>query len=318
MVVHEAKEKYGLREYPTHRHRSRRVCIIGVKPLTEEDKEWNIQQIQNRGLAEEYNKLRQELIYLLDDRIFLAQSLNFVYSRVAGIRMRNLRFSPEYEETDERFELVERIRNVRVRLSDARLTYDADICTLQMLNGALMNGNIGQQPDVPEEDTPEILYRVFSENSHTRYDKHLGFRCSKQPLTSPYGAQSLQASGLMDAEMLRNHCEGNQPSELIALSDSPWRIFNIIKLWDIKDETEKNVAVISVSKLLAMGVLFNRTTTLAESLGIALKRKNRPDGLQYANQNYWVAYRWIPAECIEFYTSISDLRTICKHHGVCI
>ena len=76
------------------------------------------------------------------------------------------------------------------------------------------------------------------------------------------------------------------------------------------------IAVISVSKLLAMGVLFNRTTALANSLGMDLRTRHRPLGLEYANSNFWVAYRWVPAECIECYISEHFLQKACNNHGI--
>lgn len=115
--------------------------------------------------------------------------------------------------------------------------------------------------------------------------------------------------------MLRNQCEGSNPSKFIALSDSPTRILNIIKAWTFKDLDGDVIAVINSSKLIKMGVLFNRTTTLAGHLGLSLRRKANPNGLSYANENYWVAYRWIPAECIERYLTISALRTACEERG---
>jgi hypothetical protein len=76
------------------------------------------------------------------------------------------------------------------------------------------------------------------------------------------------------------------------------------------------IAVIDVSKLLAMRVLFCRTTTLAAKLGMGTWTPSRMNGLNWANPNYWVAYRWIPAECIEFCISMKSLRRACEEQNI--
>lgn len=76
------------------------------------------------------------------------------------------------------------------------------------------------------------------------------------------------------------------------------------------------VAVINVQKLLAMKVLFNRTTTLAEKLGMKTWSPSQPRGISWANPNYWVAYRWLPAECIQSYISVASLRDACIRHEI--
>jgi hypothetical protein len=90
----------------------------------------------------------------------------------------------------------------------------------------------------------------------------------------------------------------------------------IIRKWDYRDRAGDMIAVINVLKLFAMGVLFNRTTTLAKSLGMNLRTGCQPTGLQFVNPNYWVAYRWIPAECIELYISEPFLQGACDSRGI--
>ncbi|OJD10299.1 hypothetical protein ACJ73_09846 [Blastomyces percursus] len=84
----------------------------------------------------------------------------------------------------------------------------------------------------PEPDTPELFYRAFKDGCHGHHSKDLGFRSSDQPLSYPvYHDGTLLNSMVVDEEVLRNHCEGTQPSNLIALSDSPSRILNILRGW---------------------------------------------------------------------------------------
>ncbi|PKX94920.1 uncharacterized protein P174DRAFT_119703 [Aspergillus novofumigatus IBT 16806] len=186
-----------------------------------------------------------------------------------------------------------------------------------MLNRFLINRAIGRPRDNPELDTPEFLYRAFKGGCHGRHSPELGFRSSNQPLTSPsYHDGTLLDSSLVDKDALRNQCEGSQPSDLIALSASPSRVLKILRKWGYHDRAGDMIAVINVSKLLAMGVLFNRTTTLAKSLGMNLRTECQLTGLQFANPNYWVAYRWIPAECIELYISEPFLQEACDSRGI--
>ncbi|OKO96498.1 hypothetical protein PENSUB_10673 [Penicillium subrubescens] len=42
----------------------------------------------------------------------------------------------------------------------------------------------------------------------------------------------------------------------------------------------------------------------------------RMNGLNWPNSNYWVAYRWIPAECIEFCISMESLQRACKEKNL--
>lgn len=169
----------------------------------------------------------------------------------------------------------------------------------------------------PEPDTPEILYRAFRSDNHGRFDKHLGFRSSNQPFTliTDHGGP-LHESSLVDKDSLKNHCEGNHPSDLIAMSDSPARILRFIKNWNFNDMRGDVIAVINVSKLLATRVLFSRATTLARKLDMEVWASSRREGLNWANPNYRVAYRWVPVECIEFYISISFLRSACNEHDI--
>ncbi|KAE8390739.1 hypothetical protein BDV23DRAFT_172180 [Aspergillus alliaceus] len=93
--------------------------------------------------------------------------------------------------------------------------------------------------------------------------------CHDQDLGFCSSNQPLASPSYHNNTLLDSSLE-DQLSDLITLSDKRYII-----------------AVISVSKLLRMAYW--------------------PAGLQYANSNYWVVYRWIPAEYIELYISESFL-----------
>ncbi|PYH78428.1 hypothetical protein BO82DRAFT_156603 [Aspergillus uvarum CBS 121591] len=221
-----------------------------------------------------------------------------------------------YNNTGDGLTFSEKKRNIENRLADADLTLPMDRGILKRLNKKVL----GQSFDRlirPELDTPSVFYRAFQPTSHSRYDPDLGFRSSKQPLTIPcHHEGTLCDSRLVGEEVLRVHCERSQPSDLIAMSDSPARILKIVAGWGYSDKQRGSIAVINMSKLLAFKVLFNRTTTLAKECRVGLWAENRDTGLQWANNNYWVAYRWIPVECIEFFISVATLERVCESHNI--
>jgi hypothetical protein len=314
MPVNEVRELHGLRKFSIDR-----VYFLDLtdKPLTEAKKEHNRAVKRNAEVGDEYNDLQLKLCCLLDDKIFLAESLNFVASKVTGMKVQNAKTELKSTDTAEGIPLSEMMKIVKTRLRDASLAYQNDTETLRMLNRFLINRTFSRPKDYPEPDTPELFYRAFNGGCWSRHCQDLGFRSSNQPLTPPsYYDGTLLDSSLVDKDALKNHCEGDQPSDLIALTDSPSRVLRITRGWGSWIGGENTIAVISVSKLMRMGVLFNRTTTLARSLDMDLRTAHQPTGLQYANSNYWVAYRWIPAECIEFYISVPFLRNACDIRGI--
>jgi hypothetical protein len=81
MPVKEVRELHGLKKFSVDR-----VYSLGLtdKPLTEAKKEHNRAVKRNAEVGDEYNDLQLKLCCLLDDKIFLAESLNFVASKVIG------------------------------------------------------------------------------------------------------------------------------------------------------------------------------------------------------------------------------------------
>lgn len=295
-----------------------RSFYIGFEdnPLTEEQIRQNQVNKRNLQLQENYNNECQKLINTLDDKIFLSDSLAFIISQVSGGALHISRPGLNYDEENEEIPLLERRGNLRSRLADARLTLPTDTITLNHLSRLLLSQR-SKLSNRPEPDTPDIFYRAIRSDSCSRFDKKLGFRSSRQPFTLPSShGGPLYESSLVDKDILKNHCEGNQPSDLIAMSDSPARILRLIEHWDFNDLKGDMIAVINVKKLLAMKVLFNRTTTLAKRLDIKTWAPSRPRGVSWANPNYWVAYRWVPAECIQSYISVASLRSACTKHEI--
>ncbi|RAK71465.1 uncharacterized protein BO72DRAFT_490501 [Aspergillus fijiensis CBS 313.89] len=314
MPVHQVRELHGLQNLPSV---ATYYFASTGKPLTEEKEEYNRTSRHTRELTAEFNRNQLKLCCLLDDKLFVAESLQYVTSKMAGTKIQTARPMIERVETRQGLTLSEKTDILSVRLRDASLGHQANIESLRIVNRYLISQAHSNPMEYPESDTPELFYRAFQCGSYSRHSMELGFRSSNQPLTPPaYHDGTLLNSLLVNKDSLTNHCEGNQPSDLIALSDSPSRVLNILKTWGYSHRRGDMIAVINVSKLFAMRVLFNRTTTLAEKLGMKLWSGSQSTGLQYANPNYWVAYRWIPAECIECYVSEDLLQEACQSHGI--
>jgi hypothetical protein len=308
---------------PTKRYEIRPVDIkrsffLGFrdKPLTEEKIRQNQDNKCNIRLQENYNNECRRLVHTLDDKTFVTDSLALMVSQLSGEVLHISNHGLEYEEENQDVLLLERIGHLKTRLADARLTLPTDIITLNYISRLFLS-QTSKLSNQPESDTPDIFYRAIRSDSNSRFDKQLGFRSSRQPFTLPSNhGGPLCESLLVDKDILTNHLEGNQPSDLIAMSDSPARILRLIKSRGFNNRKVDVIAVINVKKLLAMKVLFNRTTTLAERLDVETWAPSRPRGVNYANSNYWVAYRWVPAECIQSYISVASLRNACIKHEI--
>lgn len=313
MVDRNLSKRYGV--HPVDVTRAFYIGF-GDKSLTAEQIRQNQIRKRNIQLRENYNSESRSLIHTLDDKNFVADSLAFMTSQLSGEIFHISKRDLEYEEENEDIPLAERRGALRTRLADAHLSLPTDITTLNSINRLLLS----QSPKVlnwPEPDTPDFFYRATRSESYTRFDKRLGFRSSRQPFTLPSNhGGPLYESSLVDRDSLVNQCEGDQPSDLIAMSDSPARILRLIERWDFNDLRGEIIAVISVQKLLAMKVLFNRTTTLAKRLGMKTWAPSQPKGISFANPNYWVAFRWVPAECIQSYISVASLRDACIRHEI--
>lgn len=205
--------------------------------------------------------------------------------------------------------MSENINIFKIRQRDASLGYKYDIQMFRMLSRSLRDWISSSYSEL---NISELFYRIFKNECHDHHSchsKNLDFRSSDQSLFHPvYHDETLLNSMIVNEEVLRNHCERIQLSKLIALSDSSSRMLRILRK---SDREEDMIVIINVSRLLVMGVLFNRTTTFAEKFDMKLWKEHLLSGLQFANYNYWVVYRWISAEYIECYISESCLREAC-------
>jgi hypothetical protein len=279
----------------------------GGPSLTDEEKESN-------KLNQRLSTRRFELCRLLDDRIFIQQSLKFAIVKVTVGKCNSHVIKDDGPDQLQQatMPLHEEIRNVERRIKDILLTRDDEIGSLRALNRYLLSqaSHALVRAEFPEKNTPELFFRVIWKNKgYTRFDKDFGFR-SSNPLAPPdFQSPTLLQSPFLDADMLQTQCSGNGSSSLIGLFGNPLRLLNYTRKFALSDLESCCVAVIDASKLIQLGVLFNRTTTLADHLG---RENYGEDGLQYAHRDYWVAYRWVPAESILRYISLTQLQHLRK------
>ncbi|KAH9889693.1 hypothetical protein F4778DRAFT_386864 [Xylariomycetidae sp. FL2044] len=265
--------------------------------------------------ASDFERQSSELRVLLDERALAAESLAFLALKIAGMHTLELTYKPLGDPDEsivgsEQLETERRIMKEREKEARAALSLLLDVIRV-ISNRLIATVSSAEHPDSPEHDTPRILFRALRGAAHCRHSEHLGIHCSQRPYPPPdYESRTLEESPHLGPGDLRNHCKGKEPTNLIAMSDSPRRIFRMTTHPELKSRDEQvAVAVISTTFLIRMGVLFNRTTTLAKKF----PRERRP---QFACDNYWVAYRWIPAQCIVRYISLEDLRGICDKKGM--
>lgn len=290
-------------------------------------------QKELKAINQVYEQLKAEVRQYLDMNLFMSESIAyiitkmeiasrtsfppvdreaFMYKDIRGHR--DTLKKPGWEEQYRR--RTENCRCLELRKQDAFLTRKAHSWILSSLSCRLASKTSSSPSNNHEPGMPQLLLRAFHSGSHTIHDEELGFISSIVIAEPDFDATSLTDSLKISRGTLENHCQGSNHSELIALSDSLARILKIICTWNDKAKREGRIAIINTTKLKQMGVLFQRTTTLATRWEISLWNQANPGGLQYANDNYWVAYRWIPSQCIEGYTTPSDLQQYCRAKGI--
>lgn len=266
-------------------------------------------RFNNRAKAEarELQGLRMELLNLLDGHVFMLHSMRYLQFKLARDQsgfVADISLPPHYHERIDAVDFEEEQRMILRRRKDAEIIHP----TIQGLFKS-MTADILRFPappnQAPELDEWKFMLRAVLPHSATRFDAELGFRCGNFHEAAPdFHSEALELSPRLSATKLVSHCEAQRTlSDFISMFDSPARLRNYITSWSNQSLNEGYIAVINPSKLRRMRVLFERTTTLAENLGIP-----RPE---YATENFWIAYRWIPAECIECFLTLKGFHEIC-------
>ncbi|KAK4074646.1 hypothetical protein Purlil1_12902 [Purpureocillium lilacinum] len=287
------------------------VCSYPVRlqsgkgpPLSKEDCQFNHQSQQ---LAAKLRAARTKLLRLLDENTFILRNIGLLEFKLDGDSGRTVKEAaanliPYYDSPP--VDAAEELRMISQRSKDA--IFSRSLITAILKARA---SNILREPLVmdepPEIDTAQFMLRAVLPHSATRYDADLGFLCGNFASAQPdFHAETLEYSQKLDRNGVTKHCEGVYGlSDYISMFDLPRRMLKYMDFWSKESVAKAYIAVISTTKLQKMGVLFNRTTTLARKLNIP-----RP---MYATSNFWISYRWIPAECIECYLTVEGFHAIC-------
>ena len=287
-----------------------RLQRIGGKPVPNYDYQACHRERQAyRALQQE----RDSVLGLLDKLVFVLQTTNYLQFKLSKRAMPVMMESLigklcGYECC--KLELEEERRTLSTRKKDVELFYySLALPQLQPLISMTLEAAL-LPARLPAGDMPGFFLRLVLPKSATRYNEHLGFRCGNSPEAEPdYHADELRCSLYFTYAKLKAHCDSQRTySDFISMLDSPQRLFKFIQAQNFADLGCSYIAVINTSKLLRMRVLFDRTTTLASHASMA-----RPE---FAHTNFWVAYRWIPAECIECFVTLKGFDKMCyKNEG---
>jgi hypothetical protein len=168
---------------------------------------------------------------------------------------------------------------------------------------------------------PQGQLRIWGPTSHTEYDERFGFRCSAWRKCRPAtDFEELRRRGEVSVEKLQSHCqERPRPSNWISLSGKG--------TWTLKQINEKypdgsvstrgmRVALVSTAKMERLGVLFDRSDMLVKTAGGKLYRAKTLEGVKFAWPIHYLAYGWIPVQCIVKTFTLTEFRKACTDRNI--
>lgn len=167
---------------------------------------------------------------------------------------------------------------------------------------------------------PQMLLRACSlARSHSPHSDEFGFQSSGFGFCRPKeSVEALIESGILSKTSLRNHCEGvATPSYWVSLTDNPQWLLKKSALCKApyNENDERCIAFINVEKLNRMGIIYQRSDLLALQAKILVYSKSNESGVMFTSVDHWLAYAWIPPQCIERVTSLQRFRYLYEAHG---
>jgi len=189
-------------------------------------------------------------------------------------------------------------------------------CRLRQCNESMrsrvadISDMIPPQDNTPPSDRPIILLRMWKEDSHTIYSSLRGFQCSDwKNITLAPSLDELVTHEDQTRQSLETHLDTKQPSRWISVSDSVKWIREHGPQWGSKYYGSNcQVAVISISKLDCLAILWERSDQLVHSLGMK--------GVKYAWPDHYLVYGWIPAQCIIRTLPFGDFLSMYEEQGI--
>ncbi|KAL8634948.1 MAG: hypothetical protein Q9226_009408 [Calogaya cf. arnoldii] len=160
----------------------------------------------------------------------------------------------------------------------------------------------------------------FGPDSHTEYDQKLGFLSSSWNTCMPAkDFEEMKANGDLSVASLQSHCEGQpDPSEWISLSSEVSWMLEHIKNGSIYGSSVNggHIALISTAKLERLKILVNRSDLLVQKAGGSLCSYRNPDGVKFAWPSHYLAYGWIPKQCIVKIFTLPEFRDSCEERNI--
>lgn len=189
-----------------------------------------------------------------------------------------------------------------------------------------MNFRVGDIPDIFSREIfsnpflrQNTFIRIWHKDSYTRYSESLGFLCSDWKNVKPAVSMDHLRKFPMDMqESLSNHLDSRKTSPWISVADDVGWILTHAHKWRANDpNSDCRVAIISVPEMDRLGILWERSDILVESVGMQRHRKRQSSGgVKYAWFEHYLVYGWIPAQCVIRVFPFTQYRRMCDERGI--
>ncbi|KAL9104190.1 MAG: hypothetical protein Q9163_000842 [Psora crenata] len=311
----EKRDKYGLPIVKT----SNRIGFAdesGLEEDTQRIKTWNTKHHQLVSHTERAHAHIQKVVFIVTWLMPHLRSYDYPSTRALSGAVIN---SSNDKLIGEEIDLLKRTAEAA----------GAEFERLAHASAVMLEQAVSNIPDklspraIPENlhGPPHGQLRVWGSESHTKYDKHLGFLCSARKTCKPaLNFEELKQRGALSVTSLQSHCENqSSPSDWISLSgEASWMLEYINKKWPAGSDSSNSmrIALIGTAKMERLNLLFDRSDILVHTAGGKPYSARYPDGVHYAWHNHYLVYRWIPVQCIVKTFTLAKFRDICKNHNV--
>lgn len=186
------------------------------------------------------------------------------------------------------------------------------INSLERINQDILRSSVDstRTPQKPTVQEPTVFYRFSNESSQTFYDVHLG-------LFSQRGLLDHDFSEPLEYEF-RAHVDGDRSlkSPYISLTTDPGRAMKIgrHKVTHAPRGLHHEVYQIDAAKLRRVKIDTESTTDPATRWRIVYTGQG--NRLHYVTDSHWLAWFWIPTECIIGKLPFSEFGKLCEKHGI--
>jgi hypothetical protein len=209
------------------------------------------------------------------------------------------------KEMDDLSEATKRLRSIQKEIADLQLRIGHARMSITRNSTALRSTH------------EAILLRVFYDKSFCRYDPSLGILSSNFAACKPVKCiDDLKTRAELSESTLRNHCGGSGATSFISMTNNVGSLFRYIRgHWKDRDSDPRSsamVALVSKEKLDYMEIICATSRSLVENVGVTCWSPTNQDGVCYASNEHFMAYGWIPLQCIEEVISLTRFERICS------